>query len=97
VRQAGHSLGLKRRRSDQAPEKRPRQLARPEQVADVRKSGACLPCRVSKTRVRQPTLMLLFPNQEAKTVSVSRAWRLPHVQKSLPEAFPPGLYSYEPC
>ena len=32
--------------------KRPRQLENPDQTADVRKSGACLPCRLSKTRVR---------------------------------------------
>jgi hypothetical protein len=45
--------GLKRRRSEKTVEKRPRQLADPMQTADVRRSGACLPCRVSKTRVRQ--------------------------------------------
>lgn len=31
--------------------KRQRQLENPDQTADVRKSGACLPCRLSKTRV----------------------------------------------
>lgn len=31
--------------------KRQRQLENPEQTADVRKSGACLPCRLSRTRV----------------------------------------------
>lgn len=41
--------GVKRQRS---VEKRSRQLSDPDQTADVRKSGACLPCRISKTRVR---------------------------------------------
>lgn len=31
---------------------RKRQLENPDQTADVRKSGACLPCRITKTRVR---------------------------------------------
>ncbi|KAF5550237.1 hypothetical protein FPHYL_9421 [Fusarium phyllophilum] len=39
--------GVKRQRS---VEKRSRQLSDPDQTADVRKSGACLPCRISKTR-----------------------------------------------
>lgn len=43
--------GVKRQRS---VEKRSRQLSDPDQTADVRKSGACLPCRISKTRVRKP-------------------------------------------
>lgn len=47
------SAGQKRRRSGNDAEKRQRQLADPVQTADVRKSGACLPCRVTKTRVRQ--------------------------------------------
>ena len=51
--QTAVSAGTKRRRSEKVPEKRARQLADREQTADVRKSGACLPCRVSKTRVRQ--------------------------------------------
>lgn len=42
---------LKRRRSSTEVEKRQRQLADPLQTADVRKSGACVPCRVSKIRV----------------------------------------------
>lgn len=42
---------LKRRRSSNEVEKRHRQLADPMQTADVRKSGACVPCRVSKIRV----------------------------------------------
>ncbi|KAL6869296.1 hypothetical protein ACO1O0_000620 [Amphichorda felina] len=33
--------------------KRPRQLENPDQTADVRKSGACLPCRLSKTRTAE--------------------------------------------
>ncbi|KAF5017955.1 hypothetical protein F66182_10084 [Fusarium sp. NRRL 66182] len=41
------TTGIKRRRS---VEKRSRQLSDPDQTADVRKSGACLPCRISKTR-----------------------------------------------
>lgn len=44
--------GQKRRRSGSDAEKRQRQLVDPVQTADVRKSGACLPCRVTKTRVR---------------------------------------------
>jgi hypothetical protein len=41
--------GVKRQRS---VEKRSRHLSDPDQTADVRKSGACVPCRLSKTRVR---------------------------------------------
>lgn len=44
---------LKRRRSGLDIEKRQRHLADPVQTADVRKTGACVPCRVSKTKVRQ--------------------------------------------
>ncbi|KAK1241473.1 hypothetical protein MKX08_001447 [Trichoderma sp. CBMAI-0020] len=44
------SAKLKRRRSGNDLDKRQRQLADPGQTADVRKSGACLPCRMSKTR-----------------------------------------------
>jgi hypothetical protein len=51
-RAADQSSKLKRRRSGNDLEKRQRQLVDPSQTADVRKSGACLPCRVSKTRVR---------------------------------------------
>lgn len=61
VDQAIASAGTKRRRSEKVPEKRVRQLADREQTADVRKSGACLPCRVSKTRVRQICEALLSP------------------------------------
>lgn len=50
---AAQSAGQKRRRSGADPEKRQRQLVDPVQTADVRKSGACLPCRVTKTRVRR--------------------------------------------
>lgn len=42
---------LKRRRSGNTLERR-RVIPDPSQTADVRKSMACLPCRVSKTRVR---------------------------------------------
>lgn len=49
---ADQSAGLKRRRSGQDLAKRQRQLADPLQTADVRKNGACLPCRLTKTRVR---------------------------------------------
>lgn len=50
--QTSTSAGTKRRRSSKDVEKRPRQLVDPVQTADVRKSGACVPCRVTKTRVR---------------------------------------------
>ncbi|KYK58617.1 hypothetical protein DCS_05634 [Drechmeria coniospora] len=49
-RGSGPWAGQKRRRSGQDAEKRQRQLEHPLQTADVRKSGACLPCRVTKTR-----------------------------------------------
>ncbi|KAM0427574.1 hypothetical protein ACHAPT_007535 [Fusarium lateritium] len=43
--------GVKRQRSGSSSlDKRSRQLSDPDQTADVRKSGACLPCRISKTR-----------------------------------------------
>ncbi|KAG5984030.1 hypothetical protein E4U55_006259 [Claviceps digitariae] len=51
---AAQSAGTKRRRSIKDTEKRSRQLVDPLQTADVRKSGACVPCRVTKTRA--------FPN-----------------------------------
>jgi hypothetical protein len=57
--------GLKRRRSGNLQDKRRRQLADPVQTADVRKTGACLPCRVSKTRCCEsgvcPTCRKAFP------------------------------------
>lgn len=43
--------GLKKRR--RSPDKRQRQLSNPLQTAEVRRSGACVPCRLSKIRVRQ--------------------------------------------
>lgn len=55
------SAKLKRRRSGNDLEKRQRQLADPGQTADVRKSGACLPCRMSKTRVRSHCTSLPRP------------------------------------
>ncbi|RSL46738.1 hypothetical protein CEP53_010221 [Fusarium sp. AF-6] len=43
--------GIKRQRSGSSSlDKRSRHLSDPDQTADVRKSGACLPCRISKTR-----------------------------------------------
>lgn len=51
-RREQHGSGVKRRRSGNSLDKRQRQLSDPMQTADVRKSGACLPCRVTKTRVR---------------------------------------------
>lgn len=57
-RAAGHRApyqvaesGLKKRR--RSPDKRQRQLSNPLQTAEVRRSGACVPCRLSKIRVRQ--------------------------------------------
>ncbi|KFH41901.1 hypothetical protein ACRE_073600 [Hapsidospora chrysogenum ATCC 11550] len=45
--------------------KRQRQLENPEQTADVRKSGACLPCRLSRTRCQEhgvcPACRKAFP------------------------------------
>ncbi|UKZ79596.1 hypothetical protein TrVFT333_007354 [Trichoderma virens FT-333] len=55
-RAVDQSSKLKRRRSGNDLEKRPRQLVDPGQTADVRKSGACLPCRVSKTRWSLPNV-----------------------------------------
>lgn len=52
-RSLDQGAGLKRRRSGNVLDKKQkRQLSDPDQTADVRKSGACLPCRVAKTRVR---------------------------------------------
>ncbi|KAH6997914.1 hypothetical protein BKA56DRAFT_664561 [Ilyonectria sp. MPI-CAGE-AT-0026] len=55
---------LKRRRSGNTLERR-RVVSDPDQTADVRKSGACLPCRVSKTRCHEsgvcPTCRKAFP------------------------------------
>ncbi|KAL6818612.1 hypothetical protein GGI42DRAFT_359658 [Trichoderma sp. SZMC 28013] len=65
-RAADQSSKLKRRRSGNDLEKRQRQLVDPGQTADVRKSGACLPCRVSKTRCHDsgvcPTCRKAFPD-----------------------------------
>ncbi|KAL6886539.1 hypothetical protein HDV57DRAFT_392431 [Trichoderma longibrachiatum] len=65
-RAAEQSSKLKRRRSGNDLEKRQRQLVDPGQTADVRKSGACLPCRVSKTRCHDsgvcPTCRKAFPD-----------------------------------
>ncbi|KAF5593720.1 hypothetical protein FPCIR_5151 [Fusarium pseudocircinatum] len=72
--------GVKRQRS---VEKRSRQLSDPDQTADVRKSGACLPCRISKTRVRKPIQYNAYTghcpsetNTELSHYPVSRLWRL---------------------
>ncbi|UNI14947.1 hypothetical protein JDV02_001524 [Purpureocillium takamizusanense] len=63
---ASQSAGQKRRRSAADSDKRQRQLADPVQTADVRKSGACLPCRVTKTRCHEsgvcPTCRKSFPD-----------------------------------
>ncbi|KAJ6782912.1 hypothetical protein PWT90_10489 [Aphanocladium album] len=57
---------LKRRRSSNEVDKRHRQLLDPMQTADVRKSGACVPCRVSKIRCHEsgvcPTCRKAFPD-----------------------------------
>ncbi|KAH7171070.1 hypothetical protein EDB81DRAFT_189221 [Dactylonectria macrodidyma] len=57
---------LKRRRSGNTLERR-RVISDPSQTADVRKSGACLPCRVSKTRCHEsgvcPPCRKAFPEQ----------------------------------
>jgi hypothetical protein len=72
------SGAVKRRRSDDK-DKKTRQLHDRGQTADVRKSGACLPCRVSKTRVRHvvPPSVNRPIDQSAssarKVVSVPRA------------------------
>lgn len=51
--QLDKTSSLKRRHSGHAaPDRRHRHLVDPDQTADVRKCGACLPCRVTKTRVR---------------------------------------------
>lgn len=50
-RASDSSAGVKRRHSGKGSEKRHRHLSDPNQTADVRKNGACLPCRVLKTRV----------------------------------------------
>lgn len=44
---------LKRPHDETYSGKRQRHLVDPSQTADVRKSGACIPCRVAKIRVRQ--------------------------------------------
>ncbi|KAK7424883.1 hypothetical protein QQX98_000158 [Neonectria punicea] len=58
--------GLKRRRSGNTLERRQRVVSDPDQTADVRKSGACLPCRVTKTRCQEsgvcPTCRKAFPD-----------------------------------
>jgi hypothetical protein len=55
--------GVKRQRS---VEKRSRHLSDPDQTADVRKSGACVPCRLSKTRCQDrgvcPSCRKAFPD-----------------------------------
>lgn len=49
---------LKRRRPEHDADKRHRALRDAAQTADVRKNGACVPCRVSKTRVSQAHFFL---------------------------------------
>jgi hypothetical protein len=82
--QTAASAGTKRRRSEKVPEKRARQLADREQTADVRKSGACLPCRVSKTRVRQASLFspVFVTCTKAKTMSSATTMvYVPHAER----------------
>ena len=55
-RRASESASLKRRHSGHGSDKRSRHLADRDKTADVRKSGACLPCRVLKTSVRHVVL-----------------------------------------
>ncbi|OAA73839.1 hypothetical protein ISF_00740 [Cordyceps fumosorosea ARSEF 2679] len=59
------AAGLKRRRSSNEVEKRHRQLQDPMQTADVRKSGACVPCRVSKIRLTRLVPLLDIWSQDA--------------------------------
>ncbi|CAM1506803.1 Fc.00g064440.m01.CDS01 [Cosmosporella sp. VM-42] len=72
---------LKRRRSGHNLDKRQRQLSDPVQTADVRKSGACLPCRVSKTRCHEsgvcPTCRKAFPDHShlvCTRITPAMAW-----------------------
>ncbi|KAG9249526.1 uncharacterized protein F5Z01DRAFT_631548 [Emericellopsis atlantica] len=81
--------------SGRTPAKRPRQLENPDQTADVRKSGACLPCRVSKTRCHEngvcPACRKAFPEHS----------HLVCARKSLSELWPiigqgPDIWSRNP-
>ena len=91
--------GTKRRHQGKEVDRRVRQLADPHQTADVRKSGACLPCRVTKTRVsktrscymrrevQSPSGLTFFSSPSAMTVAfVRRAAKL----------FPASLIWYAP-
>ncbi|KAF7562176.1 hypothetical protein G7046_g1963 [Stylonectria norvegica] len=78
-----HGAGLKRRWSgnNSSLDKRPRQLSDPNQTADVRKNGACLPCRVSKTRCHEsgvcPTCRKAFPDHShlvCTRITPAMAW-----------------------
>jgi hypothetical protein len=65
---SSHSSGLKRRHSgshDSA--RRHRHLVDPSQTADVRKSGACLGCRVSKVKVNLRPLSHVPISEECGT------------------------------
>lgn len=64
--EARPAAGIKRRRSLKDTERRPRQLVDPVQTADVRKSGACVPCRVTKTRVRH---CHAYPQTKSRSLS----------------------------
>ncbi|KAF4512444.1 hypothetical protein G6O67_001583 [Ophiocordyceps sinensis] len=75
------TAGQKRRRSGSDAEKRQRQLVDPVQTADVRKSGACLPCRVTKTRCHEsgvcPSCRKAFPDHShlvCTRITPAMAW-----------------------
>ncbi|KEY74129.1 hypothetical protein S7711_05378 [Stachybotrys chartarum IBT 7711] len=63
---AEHASGLKRRGSESIHDKRRRHVVDPVQTANVRKTGACLPCRMTKTGCQEngvcPTCRKTFPN-----------------------------------
>ncbi|KAI5466350.1 hypothetical protein BGZ63DRAFT_420842 [Mariannaea sp. PMI_226] len=83
--------GIKRRHSGHASEKRHRHLADPDQTADVRKSGACLPCRVTKTRCHDngvcPTCRKLFPDHSHMVCTRSTPGMIWPVIGRVPDVF----------
>lgn len=101
--QRGHAPGGRDTSAAANHGKRPRQLENPDQTADVRKSGACLPCRISKTRVSAPRPWIpVLPfhgkarHRRLMIVLVSRERRLPHVQEGFPRSFASSLRKEEP-
>ncbi|KAK2596188.1 hypothetical protein QQS21_006393 [Conoideocrella luteorostrata] len=93
--QGSQGIGTKRRRSVKDIEKRPRQLVDPVQTADVRKSGACVACRVTKTRCQDsgvcPTCRTAFPAHShlvCTRMSPATAWpvmaKVPDIWSSFP-------------